>query len=173
MKTKIRTLLLTAVAILITANTYGQDVTKTEFIVPKNSVSLNMGLMFLAPSVEYGRILLQKEKWFLNGSAGIGTVAMAGGVTVPHQLTFNIGKRSSFFEVGAGGVFWNGTTDASGFTERESSYNIGPLLGWRKYCKRKFFFRLYMNPLVLSPISNDFSDIFYILNTGFSFGYSF
>ena len=172
MKTRIKTLLLTTV-ILIAANTYGQDAAKTEFMVPKNSVSLNMGLMGLAPSVEYGKILLKKDKWFLNGSAGIGTVAPVGGVTVPHQLTFNLGKRSSFFEVGAGGVFWNGETDSSGFTERESSYNIGPLLGWRKYCKRKFFFRIYMNPLVLSPVSNDFSDVLYILNTGVSFGYSF
>jgi hypothetical protein len=138
-----------------------------------NSVSLNMGLMFLAPSVEYGRIILKKDKWFLNGAAGIGTIAVAGGIAVPHQLTFNFGKRSGFFEVGAAGIFWNGKTDSSGFTERESSYNIGPILGWRKYCKRKFFFRIYMNPLVLSPVSNDFSDVLYILNTGVSFGYSF
>jgi hypothetical protein len=164
---------LTAATLLLALNIFAQTNSKNEFTVPKNSVSVNMGLMFLAPSVEYGRILIQKEKWFLNGSAGIGTIAVAGGVTVPHQLTFNFGKRSSFFEVGAGGIFWNGTTDASGFTERESSYNIGPVLGWRKYCKRKFFFRLYMNPLVLTPISNDFSDVLYFLNTGFSFGYSF
>jgi hypothetical protein len=164
--------LLTAAIVLIISNTFAQN-TKTGFTVPKNSVSVNMGLMFLAPSVEYGRIFAQKDNWFLNGSAGIGTIAMAGGITVPHQLTFNFGKRSSFFEAGVGGVFWNGFTDVSGFTERESSYNIGPLLGWRKYCKRKFFFRLYMNPLVLSPVSSDFSDVIYILNTGFSFGYSF
>jgi len=166
-------IILSAFALFFAININSQEATKQDFTVPKNSVSLNMNMMFLAPSVEYGRILLQKDRWFLNGSAGIGSIAMAGGITVPHQLTFNFGKKSSFFEVGAGAIFWNGTTDASGFTERESSYNIGPLLGWRKYCKKKFFLRIYANPLVLSPISNDFSDILYILNTGVSFGYSF
>ncbi len=168
-----RTFSFSLILILFLSGLSAQEKTKPEFTVPYNSVEANLSLLFLAPSLEYGRILLHKDKWFLNGSAGIGTVAMAGGITVPHQLTFNFGKRSSFFEVGAGGIFWNGETDASGFTKRESSYNIGPILGWRKYCKRKFFFRLYMNPLVLKPISNDFSDVLYILNTGFSFGYSF
>ena len=168
-----RTLQITFMFFISLSTLFSQEKVKTEFTVPSNSIEANLSLLFLAPSLEYGRILLHKEKWFLNGSAGIGTVAMAGGITVPHQLTFNFGKRSSFFEVGAGGIFWNGETDASGFTKRESSYNIGPILGWRKYCKRKFFFRLYMNPLVLKPISNDFSDVLYILNTGFSFGYSF
>jgi len=169
----IKKIFITLILFSLVIITKAQDKTTPEFSVPSNSIKANLGLMFLAPSIEYGRVLARSDKWFLNGSAGIGTVAMVGGITIPHQLTFNIGKRSSFFEIGAGGIFWNGETDSSGFTERESNYNIGPVLGWRKYCKRKFFFRLYMNPLVLSPISNDFSDILYILNTGFSFGYSF
>ncbi len=158
---------------MISVVIYSQKKQKQDFTLPKNSIDISINFPFIAPSIEYGRVLTHKEKWFLNVSAGIGTVAYAGGVTIPQQLTFNLGKRSGFFEIGAGGIFWNGDTDSSGFTERESSYNIGPLLGWRKYCKRKFFFRVYMNPLVLSPISNDFSDVLYILNTGVSFGYSF
>ncbi len=150
-----------------------QEKTKNDLPVSENSIGISLNFPFIAPAIEYGRVLLRKERWFLNGSAGVGTIAYAGGVTVPHQLTFNFGKRSSFFEAGVGGVFWNGTTDSSGFTDRESSYNLGPLLGWRKYCKHKFFLRIYMNPLVLSPVGSDFQDVFYILNTGFSFGYSF
>jgi hypothetical protein len=164
---------ITTLFLIISITTYAQKETEKVFTVPKNSVYINLNMPFLAPSVEYGRVLHSSTKGFLNGSAGIGSIAVAGGLTVPHQLTFNFGKRSSFFEVGVGGVFWNGTTDSSGFTERESSYNLGPVLGWRKYCKKHFFVRIYMNPLILSPLSNDFEDVFYILNTGFSFGYSF
>jgi len=151
----------------------GQEKIKKEFTVQKNSAYINLNMPFFAPSVEYGRVLHSGSKGFLDASAGIGSISFAGGVTVPHKLSFNFGKESSFLEVGIGGVYWNGTTDASGYTERESSYNIGPVLGWRKYTKSNFFFRIYMNPLILSPIRNDFEDVFYILNTGFSFGYSF
>ena len=155
------------------AGSFAQEKTVNSFTVPKNSIGATLNYPLFGFSAEYGRVVVKKEKWFLNGSIGLGAVVLTGGFTVPHQLTFNFGKRSGFFEAGLGGVFWNGLTDASGFTDRESEYNFGPLIGWRKYCKRKVFFRVFMNPYVLSPVSSDFEDIFYILNTGVSFGYSF
>ena len=172
MKT-IKFLTLIAISLLVTTSIFSQEETQKKFSVPKNSTYINLNMPFFAPSIEYGRVLHSGTKGFLDASAGIGSISFAGGVTVPHKLSYNFGKKSSFLEVGVGSVYWNGTTNASGYTERESSYNLGPVLGWRKYTKKHFFFRIYMNPLILSPISNDFEDIFYILNTGFSFGYSF
>lgn len=159
--------------LLISITLYSQNKTDDDFIIPKNSVFLNLNMPFFAPSVEYGRVLHAGSKGFLDGMAGIGSISFAGGVTLPHKLSFNFGKENSFLEVGIGGVYWNGTTNHSGYTERESSYNFGPLLGWRKYIKKQFFLRIYMNPLILPPVSNDFKDTYYILNTGFCFGYSF
>ena len=164
---------ITTLFLMISIAVYSQEKTKNSFTVPKNSVYLNLNMPFFAPSVEYGRVLYSGSKGFLDGLVGVGSISFAGGVTVPHKVSFNFGEKNSFIEVGIGGVYWNGTTNASGYTERESSYNLGPILGWRKYTMKNFIFRIYMNPLILPPISNDFKDTYYILNTGFSFGYSF
>jgi len=164
---------ITTLFLMISITVYSQEKTNSDFTVPKNSVYLNLNMPFFAPSVEYGRVIHSGFKGFLDGSAGIGSISFAGGVTVPHKLCFNFGEKDSFIEVGIGGVYWNGTTSSSDYTEREGSYNIGPVIGWRKYTMKNFIFRIYMNPLILPPQSDDYKDTYYILNTGFSFGYSF
>ena len=73
--------------------------------IRKNSVDLTLGGSGLFISANYGRIIMVEPNYFLNASVGIGTVIMIGGVSIPHQLTFNFGKKSSFLELGLGGTF--------------------------------------------------------------------
>lgn len=115
--------------------------------VMKNSIDLTVGGMGLGASINYSRILLVKSKYFINASVGIGTVPSIGGITIPHQLTYNFGKKNSFLELGVGGSYWSGKSNDSGYTETLNSYQLSPIIGWRKHFKNNMLFRIYANPL--------------------------
>ena len=114
-----------------------------------------------------------KEKYFVVASVGVGSLPSLGGVSIPHQVTFNFGKHSSFFEAGIGGVFWSGQSDSSGFEESTNSYNLMPLAGWRKYFKKNLCFRAYASPVIHisgAYFVNDYAVMPYM---GVSLGYTF
>lgn len=139
--------------------------------VRRNSVDLTLGGSGLFLSANYSRTILVKPSYFVNASAGVGTVIMIGGVSLPHQLTINFGKKSSFLEVGLGGTFWTGKSNSSGYTETVSSYYLSPIVGWRKNFKNNLFFRVYANPLIY--VSGEKSDYAVTPYAGISLGYSF
>ena len=139
--------------------------------VRKNSVDLTLGGSGLFLSANYSRTILVKPSYFVNASAGIGTVVMIGGVSVPHQLTFNFGKKSSFLELGLGGTFWTGKSNDSGYTETISSYYLSPIVGWRKNFDNNLVFRAYANPLIY--ISGAQSEYAVTPFMGISLGYKF
>jgi len=65
-------------------------------------------------TLNYERILLQKQNYFLNGSIGAG---ISAGPALPLTLSFNFGKENDLFEVGAGtalAVFVNPERDSNG-----------------------------------------------------------
>jgi len=109
----------------------------------------------------------------MTSSVGIGTVPFVGGFSLPHHLTLNFGRNSSFLEVGIGGSYWQGKSNASGYSETESSYQLCPIIGWRKNFENNLVFRVYANPLV------HISGVYYIENYdvvpyfGIGLGYCF
>jgi hypothetical protein len=139
----------------------------------KNTIDLSVGGNGLFASVNYSRILLVKSDFFITTSVGIGTVPFTGGITLPHQVTFNLGKKNSFLELGVGGSYWSGKSNASGYTETINSYQLSPIIGWRNYFNNNLIFRIYANPLF--HISGEY----YIENysvipyLGISLGYGF
>ncbi len=139
----------------------------------KNSVDIAIGGNGLFISTNYSRIVLVKSNYFINTLVGIGTIMSVGGVTLPHQITFNFGENSSFLEVGVGGSFWSGKSNASGYTETITSYQLSPIIGWRKKFKSNLVFRVYANPLF--HISGEYfiEDYSVVPFAGVSLGYSF
>ena len=137
----------------------------------KNSIDLTLGGSGLFLSANYTRTIIVKPNYFVSASVGIGTVIMIGGVSVPHQLSFNIGKKSSFLELGLGGTYWTGKSNESGYTETISSYFLSPVVGWRKNFNNNLVFRVYANPLFY--ISGEQSDYAITPFMGISLAYNF
>ncbi len=139
----------------------------------KNSIDISLGGPGLFASVNYNRTLLVKPKHFINASIGVGTVPSIGGISVPHQLTFNLGKKSSFLELGIGGSYWAGESNASGYTEMLYSYQLCPIIGWRKYFENNLIFRAYVNPLFHVAGEYFIEDYSVVPYLGISLGYRF
>ena len=114
----------------------------------KNSVEFLAGGTGLFMSLNYSRTLQEKEAYFTTVMLGAGTVPMIGGITLPHEVNFNIGKKSGFLILGLGGSYWTGKSNASGFTETIYSYNVSPIIGWRKHFGNSMLFKAYINPMV-------------------------
>jgi hypothetical protein len=170
-----RIISLVGLCLLLSMVVYSQenDNNLSKLVKRKNNIDLTIGGTGLFASVNYNRILLVKSNYFINASVGIGTVPFIGGITLPHQVTFNLGKKSSFLELGIGGSYWNSKSNASGYTETVNSYQLSPIIGWRKHFNNNLIFRAYANPLI--HISGEY----YIENysiipyLGISLGYSF
>ncbi len=74
----------------------------------KNSIDLSLGGTGLFASVNYSRKLSFKSNYFINASIGTGTVPFIGGISFPHQLTFNFRKKNSIqLEAGGHGMFYS------------------------------------------------------------------
>ncbi len=171
---KIRNYSLLFFALVIPSMVFSQETADdlTTHNIRKNCIDVTVGGSGLFLSTNYSRVLVVQPGYFVNASVGVGTVLMMGGTSLPHQLTFNFGKKSSFLEVGIGGSYWTGKTDSSGFTETTSTYNISPILGWRKNFDNHVNFRAYVNPLFYvsgEQITNYKVTPF----AGISFGYTF
>ena len=144
-----------------------------ERLVRKNNVDLTFGGTGLFVSVNYSRILLVKPNYFINASIGVGSVPVTGGIVIPHQATINLGKKSNFLELGIGGSYWFGENDNSVNNKKTYSYQLSPIVGWRKHFSNNLILRIYMNPLFY--VSGEYYVEYYpvIPYAGISLGYSF
>ncbi len=144
----------------------------TETLKRSNSIDVTFGGTGLLLSANYSRVLFISNSYFVNASIGIGSVPIIGGTSLPGQLTFNYGKESSFLEAGIGATYWKGKSNSSGYTETIESFNISPILGYRKQFNN-IVFRAYVNPII------HISGVYYIENysiipyLGISLGYMF
>jgi len=139
----------------------------------KNVVDFTIGGTGLFISTNYSRVLAVKSTYFIDASIGIGTVLYTGGISLPHQLSFNLGKRSSFLELGIGGSFWSGKSNESGYTETINSYHLSPIIGWRKHFNNHLVFRAYANPLIYISGVHFIEDFAITPYLGVSIGYTF
>lgn len=172
---QIRIFSLLSLCLLLSMMVYGQENNPDlrKIIGRKNNIDISLGGTGIFASVNYSRILLVKPKYFINASVGIGAVPSIGGFTIPHQISFNIGKKSSFLELGIGGSYWTGKSNSSGYTQTVYSYQLCPIIGWRKHFDNNLIFRVYVNPLI--HISGEYfiENYSVVPYLGISLGYSF
>ncbi len=142
-------------------------------IIRKNIIDITLLGQGGFLSANYSRILLVRKKYFLIASIGIGMVPYYAGFSLPQQLTFNIGKKTSFLEAGLGGTCMHGKTDSSGYTETTTSYLLSPVIGWRKNFRSNLALRIYANPLISVSGAPAYEDWPVTPYAGFSLGYSF
>jgi len=76
-------------------------------------------------------------------------------------------------ELGLGGNYWSGETNSSGYTETTSSYNLSPIIGWRKHFKNNLIFRVYANPIFHVSGEYFYEDNAIVPYLGMSLGYGF
>ena len=154
-------------------NAQDRDSALTESLKNKNTVDLTFGGSGLEISANYRRKILIRPAYYLNISLGVGTVPLSGGVTFPHQLSYNLGRKSSFLELGIGGTYWTGLSNSSGYAERIYSYQFSPLVGYRRHFFNNLVIRIYANPLF--HLSGEYyrEDYKIIPYLGLSIGHSF
>lgn len=104
---------------------------------------------------------------------GIGATLFPGGITLQHKVTLNFGKINSFIELGISGSYWLSKSNASGYTETINSYQLSPIIGWRKHLVNNLVFRVYTNPLFHISGEKYIEDYTIIPYLGISFGYRF
>ncbi len=141
-------IMITAMAVVTESHGQQQE-SSSGLLTRKNSVRITLGGNGIIFSGEYARILRVKPACFLEGSIGAGVIPFSGGVVIPHQITWNRGKSTNFLELGLGGSFWTGKTDASAYEERDYSYSLSPVIGYRKLLlKKTCTFRIFLTPLI-------------------------
>ncbi len=153
-----------------------KDFSRAEALQRRNNVTLTLGGNGLFLSVSYDRILVVKSNYFVDISAGIGIFPGIAGGNIPHQIVINKGKRTSFFMIGLGGTYEWHKTDESGFTKSVNSYNLVPIIGWKKFFGSHLLFSIYASPLIhISGINLYGGGYGYgvIPYAGVSFGFTF
>jgi len=159
----------------LSAMVYGQESNSlAESLERKNNIDITLGGMGLFTSINYNRIVSVKSNYFINTSVGIGIVPGVGGISYPHQLKFNLGSQNSFFELGVGGTYVDFESErTTGTKEKVTSYQLSPIIGWRKHFSNHLVFRPYASPLF--HVSGEFyvEDYTVIPYGGIGLGYRF
>ena len=156
------------------------NVQSQQFVRPKNSLTLSFFGEATGLAVNYERLFLNREHFFLSGSAGIGfsnnsgvpsIYSMGGGntkqlLTVPLHFTGNVGGGKHYLEFGLSGTIL--------FDLQEGFYDYGvfPMIGYRlqPMVHRKANFRIFF----CWPVSTTLERIsFFFLPFGLSVGCCF
>ncbi len=136
-------------------SSFSQD---TNFTRPKNSISLNLIGNGSLVGLNFDRSFFLKENIFISTMIGFGFNEISEGflnknggiscVTVPHQLTINMGIKRHFVEAGIGGTSVTGSN--------KIPYLVYPTVGYRLQPKQKngFNMRIYGSLLLLETKSN-------------------
>lgn len=143
------------------------------YLIKKNSINLTAGGSGLFLSFNYEKYFFIKTNYYLSASVGIGFIPISGGVTIPHMITYNWGKKSNFLELGLGGTYWSGTRNNTDKQESVNSYNLSPVIGWKKHFKKNMILRIYTNPLINVFGENYIEDLTVMPYLGISLGYTF
>ena len=124
-----------------------RDSAMTEALKYRNTLEIGFGGTGLAISANYQRKLAIRPQYYMNAAIGVGTVPLSGGIVIPHQISLNLGKWRSYLELGIAGIYWTGYSDASGYSERIYSYQLSPVIGYRRHFFNRLVLRVYVNPL--------------------------
>ncbi|OYT16032.1 MAG: hypothetical protein B7C24_10005 [Bacteroidetes bacterium 4572_77] len=142
-------------------------------ITKKNQLNFTLAGSGIGVSLNYGRNFLITPKHFIEISVGVGSVPFSGGLSVAHQITYNMGENGNFLELGLGGTYWQGTENATANQEMINSYHIYPIIGYRKQFKNNILFKAYINPLIHLSGEYLYENNDVVPYGGLSIGYSF
>lgn len=154
-----------------------------EIFTAKNSIYAELGGSSILYGVNYGRILNQKGKFKLSGSAGFSYIQQATNhwtPMIPVELTVLFGKTRHNLEFGAGTTLFTSqqislNPDSNTLQEKVSFEALIPFrLGYR-YQKPEggFFFRISYTPGFNLNLSSKDAAIFEPIWGGISLGKSF
>ena len=135
--------------LFIGSGMYAQHSDSSRVKRPANSVYMNLLADASLISINYERLFPINTYMFFCASIGVGyneefKICIFGPCapartyrTIPHRITFNVGKRKNFFEIGMGG-----TSFKSGDYR---DYVLYPIIGYRRQplVTQKFNFRVY------------------------------
>lgn len=155
---------------------YGESIQRPE--IRKNAIWGELGGNGVLLSVHYGRVMVQKDRYFIAGQVGVGPIPIVWGAIISHQVTFNLGKRTSFLEIGLGGTYLTWGNNFSYFSDAghsyaDHSYNISPILGYRFQSGKGFLLRAYLNPIINLTGAPFYSDYLIVPYLGVGLGYAF
>lgn len=159
---------------------------EAEIFTAKNSIYVELGGNTPLYGVHYGRILNQKGKFKISGSAGFSYFQETGGSTthwtpvIPVEITGLWGKTRHNFEIGVGATFYSSlqTTINPDNNMLQDKVSINALLPFRfgyRYQKPEggSFFRIGYTPGFNLNLSSNEPALFYPIWGGFSIGKSF
>ena len=171
------------ISLVFTTFIFGQNTKKVKFHLRKNIIDLAVGGSGQVLSLNYSRALFVKSKYFINASIGVGTAFYReyrgnnskvgdGNTSYPHQITFNYGKKYTFFEFGLGGVFMQENFLINNKKTSNLSYFLAPVIGIRQYLFKRIVVKAFLTPII--SFKNGFSPEEHLLSyAGASIGYSF
>lgn len=166
-----------ALWLLISSFGYGQDTIKKQIILdtlPNNLIFVELfGNSFYFGSVNYERIILHKQFFYLSGRIGTGfgylfdtellsiPIGLNGIFHIYHQLYFEVGAGTTLF-------YYNQKQSDSGIWENGHYVALTGTAGIRLKSPGGFVFRASFTPIFNLKNSLNISDV--ITGFGFSFG---
>jgi hypothetical protein len=116
-------------------------------------------------SINYGRVLKQRQHGFISGRLGLGVEGFGFPLLV-HGITYCWGKDKHYFESGLLGTL--GPTSL-GFADASSAFYVAaPMVGYRRHPVKGLTFTFYISTLI--PV-DEFIDI--AVRPGIGLGYAF
>ena len=120
------------------------------------------GLLF---SINYDRIVFEREHWFISGGVGVGGPMF---LTLPHRISICAGSNRHNLEFGMGGTYAGPNKIIDGGSE--GSYLLYPVVGYRHQPQKGVLFRVYINPYInLSSHTNSIYSPFLGTTIGYGF----
>lgn len=139
------------------------------FVRSKNAISAGILGMGGGLALNYDRLVWQNPKMFLSAGMGVGMVPL--GISLPHYVTANIGKKRGHLEVGIAGTYITGKFQWT--TETTQLYLLAPVVGYRFQPSKGFYFRVHLCPMINIYDPQNLIRIPVLPYTGFDVGYSF
>ncbi|MCH2044113.1 MAG: hypothetical protein MK212_08210 [Saprospiraceae bacterium] len=116
----------------------------------------------------YERVLFKKEKIFMGLSGGVGFAL--NGISFPHHISFNLGKKKHCLELGLGGSYMTGKVRTTAY----NLYAVYPIIGYRMQPANGFSVRAHLSPMIFivqPDVSASITPVIPII--GASLGYAF
>lgn len=166
-----KTILLVITHVLITTSILAQGNNEIPVERQTNRIFLNVFGDASMVSVNYDKVFLINDAFFLSGKLGAGfyqeltiwkdDIPFPKYFTIPHHITGNLGKGKHFLEFGLGGTFLTGV---------DKIYIVYPIIGYRllPFESNKVNLRIYGQ----LPVAGYNWETFWFVPVGLSLGFS-
>jgi hypothetical protein len=142
-----------------------------ELVTPpirKNAVFSELGGIGYFVSLNYERMFYLNDFTFVAWRMGISPMGPIG--TLSTALTFNVGTRTDFLELGAGTGYYYAIGDNYDGDQSVNYSYVAPCLGYRRISKSGFLFKTYVSLFTLKEAKTVSSS--QTVNNGFGYTYT-